>query len=346
MPRLSKAVLVPMLAALIAACVSPDDPGVAIENIEADLVFGIEEAPEPVVPANTNPGAVPQTPIEIDLGEFRNPVADRLPPLNAVAPESECPAALPTAAAEKPTDVTITGPVQEGVYLWKRDGSQLMPNPTGGEPVSTRIEGFERRIIRNVKPYDDPFDPNAYTFEMVQPLLDRPVVQVRTFLVKPQTSAQVAPGGLVVIDEPRANEPEGGISLLQVEEFTEDDESLGTFQPTNGLLLAGLPIDASETFQSTAVDPKSGQTIVQDGAMRGRARVDACGELVDGWRVETTQVRSDIGGQTTYNYVLAPQYGGMLILEEVSIVSEEGIETNVTFSLGQLVPDPLDGGGA
>ena len=340
MVRLSKALLI-LLAVVSAACVSADDPGVSIENIEADLVFGIEEPTEPVVPANTNTGAIPDEPIEIDLGVFRNPVADRLPPLDAVATESACPTAPPTAAAEKPADVTITGPVEEGVYLWKRSGTQITPNPDEGPPVSKAITGFERRIIRNVEPYEDRFDPEAFTFEMVQPLLDRPVVQVRTFLVKPQTAAQVDPGGALVVDEPRLNEPEGGISLLKVEERNENDELVGAFEPTSGLLLAGLPIDAAEPFQSSATDPKTGQTIFQDGAMRGRARVDACGDLVDGWRAETTQTRSDIAGTVGFNYVLAPQYGGMIVLEEISTVTADGVETHVTFALGQLRPDPL-----
>ena len=330
-----------------AACVSPNDPGVAVENIEADLVFGIEEAPEAVLPANTNPGPIPDGSLDtaFDMSRFRNPAADRLPPLGASDAVDPCPAAPPTAAAEVPAEASISGPVREGVYVWQREGSQITPNPTGGEPVTQKISGFEKRIIRNVQPYDDPFDPDAYTFEMVQTLVDRPVLQVRTFLVKPLSSGQLAPdaGSTSPVDEPTITEPEAGISLIKVEEETENGEGLGTFEPATGLLMLGLPVAPSLAFQSQAIDPKSGQAIAQDGVVRGRARIDACGDLVDGWRVETNQTRSDVAGQVAYNFVIATQYGGVPILEEVSTVNADGIETNVIFTLGQLHPDPLEG---
>lgn len=341
--RSALAFLALALALGASACVSPDAPGVTIDTIEADVVFGIDKPEDAVVPANTNIGVVPADARNagFDMSRFRNPVADRLPPLVSVdAPEETCPKAPPTAGALDPAEATITGMPKEGTYLWQRLGTQR--TPSGEEVITTEIKGFEKRQIRNVQPIDDPFDENAYTFEMVQALLDRPVVQVRTFKVKPQTSAQVAPGGAVVVDEPRANDPEGGVSLIKIQEFDQNGQSLGSFTPSSGLLLVGLPIDPAETFQSVATDPKTGQTIVQDAAVRGRGRVDACGDLVDGWRVESKQTRSDVVGEVTYNYLLATQYGGMPILEEISTVSADGVETNVIFTLGQLEPDPLD----
>lgn len=337
--ELLAAVLLGMLAT---ACVSEGPAGVAIDSVEADVVFGGKTEPTPALPANTDVGDVPDAALNagFELPPFRNPAADRLPPLHSVDVEEACPAAPPTAAAEKSAEVNITGEVREGVYLWKRAGTQKKV-VAGADPITVEITGFERRIVRNVQPYEDSFDENAYTFEMVQTLLDRPVVQVRTFLVKPQTSAQVAPGGALVVDEPRVNDPEGGISLIKVEEFDENDQALGTFQPSNGLLMLGLPVDPAETFQSSATDPKSGQTIVQDARVAGRSRIDACGDLVDGWRVEATQTRSDASGQVVYNLLLATQYGGVPILEEISTTGADGSELHVTFTLGQLNPDPL-----
>lgn len=342
--RSRRALVVALVGLASAACVSADAPGVSIDSVEADVVFGIDKPSDAVVPANTNVGAIPPaaTTAGFDFGRFRNPASDRLPPLVDVAQTpATCPTAPPTAAARDQVDASITGAPREGSYLWKRRGTQR--SQQGEEVVTTEIKGFERREIRNVQPYDDPFDENAYTFEMVQSLLDRPVVQVRTFLVKPETSAQVAPGGVPSVDEPRANDPEGGVSLIGIEEFDENDQRIGTFQPSNGLLYLGLPVDPAETFQSTATDPKTGQTIVQEAAVRGRARIDACGDLVDGWRVETTQTRSDVAGSVSYNLLIATQYGGVPILEEISTTAADGSELNITFTLGQLDPDPLPG---
>lgn len=342
-PRSTALALLLLSALATSACVSPNKPGVSIDSVEANVVFGIEKKKDAVLPANTDAGAVPDAAQDggFDFA-FRNPAADRLPPLASYETvKATCPTAPPTAAADKSADADISGPIREGTYLWKRVGTQAKPNPSGGDPIKSEIKGFEKRIIRNVKPYDDEFDPDAYTFEMVQTLIDRPVVQVRTFLVKPHTSAQATPGGVPVVDEPRANEPEGGISLVKVENFSESGDSQGSFEPSEGLLLLGLPVDPSESFHSTATDPKSGQTIVQDAAVKGRARIDACGDLVDGWRVESTQTRSDAGGSVAYNYLVATQYGGALILEEIHTAGEDGSEFDVTFSLGQLNPDPV-----
>ncbi|MEA3056480.1 MAG: hypothetical protein QOD30_1912 [Actinomycetota bacterium] len=214
--RSSRVVALALLVAMASACVHPDKPGVSISNVEANVVFGIDAAPKPVVPANTDAGAVPDAAATggFDVNRFHNSAADKLPPLVAPPLVSACPEAPPTAAAEKAAEATITGKPQEGVYLWKRSGTQSKPNPSGGEPLKTKVTGFEKRIIRNVQPYDDSFDPDAYTFEMVQTLIDRPTIQIRTFLVKPKSSGQAQPGGVPVVAEPRASEPEAGVSLL------------------------------------------------------------------------------------------------------------------------------------
>jgi hypothetical protein len=341
----SRALALLLLVGMSSACVHPNKPGVAISSVEANVVFGVDTAPKPVVPANTAAGPIPEqaTTAGFDFNRFHNSAADKLPDFTTVPQDNPCPEAPPTAAADKPAEATITGKPMEGTYLWKRVGTQTKPNPAGGDPIKTKITGFEKRIIRNVKPYDDPYDPDAYTFEMVQTLLDRPVIQIRTFLVKPKSSAQAQPGGVPVVAEPRASEPEAGVSLIKVEEQNEDGDTTGSFNPTSGLLLARLPIDPSDTFQSSAVDPRTGQTIFSDAATRGRSRIDACGDLVDGWRVETTQTRSDESGSVAYNYLIATQYGGVLILEEIHTTAADGSKLDVTLSLGQLNPDPVEG---
>ncbi|HEY4410582.1 MAG TPA: hypothetical protein VGO87_11930, partial [Acidimicrobiia bacterium] len=74
-----------------------------------------------------------------------------------------------------------------------------------------------------------------------------------------------------------------------------------------------------------------------------RERVDACGDVVDGWVVEATQTFSGTGQTApprTYRYIVATQLGGMIISEEVHTTSAQGA-TDVTFSLGQLKPSAL-----
>lgn len=339
-PRLP--VLVVLVGLAATACVSKGKPGVSIDSVEANVVFGLPKS-DVVVPANVDAGGLSaasgQGGFNFTSGDRS---IDRLPSLSSSERvKAECPTAPPTAAADKPADATISGKVREGTYVWKRIGTQSKADPKEGEPSQVAIRGFEKRVVRNVKKVSNQLDPDAYSFEMVQTLIDRPVIQVRTFLVKPHTSAQATPGGVPAVDEPRANEPEGGVSLIKVENFDAKGSSLGTFQPTKGLLYLGLPVDPSETFKSSATDPKSGQTIVQDSVVRGRKRIDACGDLVDGWRVETKQTRSDSTETVAYNFLIATQYGGVPILEEIHTTAADGSTFDVTFSLGQLNPGPI-----
>ena len=78
-----------------------------------------------------------------------------------------------------------------------------------------------------------------------------------------------------------------------------------------------------------------------EGKVTTRKQVDACGEIVDGWAVEGTRTFS-ANGQTTrgpYTTVFATQFGGMPILEMIDEQSPES-RLVVTFSLGQVTPDP------
>lgn len=351
------------LAGVATSCVSPDDPGVAIDDFEADLVFGLEEAPDPIAPANTQPIAagVPaafqagppidvvstatvQAPLQAqEFAPFRNPAADRLPPLRNLpgtgtgTNASACPTALPTAAARDVAESDISGPIREGVYEWKREGVQKKGD------VEVPISGFERRVVRDVQPAPDTFDPDAYTFEVVQVLLDQPIVQVTTYLVKPNSSGQ----GEVVLGTPfprfpRQGEPERGVSIIRFEQFDEDDNGLGSTDFNTGLLQLPLPVVPNESYQSVAVS-RTGDTYVQDALVAGRARIDACGELIDGWRVTSTQTTSESPGSTvSFSYLVATQYGGMPVQEQISTTTEDGSTLDVVFTIAQVDPTPLE----
>ena len=74
-----------------------------------------------------------------------------------------------------------------------------------------------------------------------------------------------------------------------------------------------------------------------------RARIDACGDVVDGWSVEGTRTFSQgtaAGTPQNYDFVVATQLGAMLISEHIKATTAQG-SFDGTFSLGQLDPDPL-----
>lgn len=337
------------LAGLATGCVSSGGPGVAVDAVEADLVFGLEERPKLLAPANTQPGTVPsdfaaQPAIDVVdsptvFKPFRNPAADRLPPIGGgggtTPPVEECPTAPNTAAARDAAESHISGEIREGVYAWKREGVQRQGD------VEVPITGFERRVVRNVEPASDRFDEDAYTFEVVQVLVDRPVVQVTTYLVKPDTAGQAQVAVPPAPATPRQGEPERGISIIRLEQFDEDGNGLGSTDFSSGLLQIPLPVVPNESFHSVAVS-RFGDTYVQDGTVGARARVDACGDLVDGWRVHATQSSSNQPGEVELSYLIATQYGGMPVQEQISMTGADGSTFDVIFTLAQLDPSPLE----
>jgi hypothetical protein len=121
-----------------------------------------------------------------------------------------------------------------------------------------------------------------------------------------------------------------------------------------GLLVLPLPVVGGETFQSTAVDPRTGQTITRDSTVVGRERIDACGDLVDGWLVRSKE-RSTFGQsvvsapdalavEADVASIYATQYGGVPIFESYGMNADQGCDIcpfELKYRLGQLHPDPL-----
>ena len=162
-------------------------------------------------------------------------------------------------------------------------------------------------------------------------------------------------GGLNGLPEESVDTPDAGVSLKLIQNYTEVGQLQSTFQTSgNGLLLLPLPVVPSHSWKSVAVDPKDGRTIELDGLVQGRAIIDACGELVEGWAVTSQYTDSAIGQTITYDYAVATQYGGMLVSESLkpaATTQAQGHtvspptngapwESTLTFQLAQLKPSP------
>jgi hypothetical protein len=109
-----------------------------------------------------------------------------------------------------------------------------------------------------------------------------------------------------------------------------------------GLLVLPLPVRTGEEFTSVAVDPRSRFTIRYDAMTVRRSRVDACGEIIEGWLVEGIQTTS-AGDARDYRIIVAPHLGAILLNESVSLENDSGTY-NLDFTIGQSQPDPADGG--
>jgi hypothetical protein len=381
--RSSRRFLVAGVAAvLLAGCVKQDAPGVAVQKLAADIVFGVKPA-DKTPPPNLDPGQVgpgdattyvpdPSTAFDqgpgFGDGNFSGPTptpGPRLPRVTPLAPtKSVCPPAALTAFPAKEAGPTVEGVPAEGQYRWKRSGTQTVASlPNAKLPVG----GFEQRLVRNVVKVSD----TEYTFETVQPELGTNISTVSTFKVKigavaksvtppvapPDLTRPTSPVPLPVTppDEAQptlpkpplpgsvsAGDPERGISLVKLQRVdAAGNRSELTFSP--GVLYLPLDVVPGEEFNAVGVDPRTGSVLQHQAKVTKRDRVDACGEIVDGWVVEATQTFTG-PGQTapsrTYRYIVAPQLGGLIISEEIHTSSAQGT-TDVVLSLGQLNPAPL-----
>lgn len=337
--RMRTGVALVALALFTSACVSEGNPKVAITKVEADLVFGVKEPEPDAPPANTDVDeALPPSafdPAELsDFGSFDDTDFSKLP--GASAPLGECPAAPPTAVAEKAVDVNVTGLPVVGLYKWQRDGTQ---KPAGSTEGGSKIDTFERRLVRNVKVVS----PTVHTFETVQPDITGKNVVVTTFRVRTDALNRDSTGAGIPVAGPRLGEPDRGVAITRIETIDAQGNTTSEFNPSTPVLILPLPVSSNEEYQSVGVDPRTGQTLVHRAHVLARERVDACGEVVDGWAVEAEQAGNDPDAPVVkYRYLVAPQYGGLIVSEKLTY-SAGGLDNDFLFRLGQVDPGPLPG---
>ena len=342
---------VTLLGLLSAACVSPDKPTVAVNKLEANLVFGVAEAPKQVETPLEEVVTAVASADDLDAA-FTFEFPDAPTPafgidLNIAPKAAEaCPAAAPTAAPATPTEVTITGEPPVGSYKFRNVGS--LPDPAKAGTLF-KYDRFERRIVRNFRR----LSPTLTSFDVVQRVLfGGQDFLVATYEVNTAGLNRNPSDGVGIITTPGVGEPERGITLVKMARIdAKSGNEVSVFQPTTGLLLLPLPVTAGEKFQSVAVDARSGQTIVHESTVLRRQRVDACGDLVDGWLVESNRQVSrpeDFAGGPPpgkYSMIFATQFGGMPIQERLVIENTcAGGTCDLSATLAQLKPDPLPAG--
>ena len=326
------------VAVMTAACVKPDDEGVAVRSKSANLVFGVADGAQAApTPAQAQIRAQSQAPPPFlsGLGSNRRTLFSFLaPPIEVNA----CPAAPATATPQREAQANVgaTDFPQEGIYRW----NGVIREINGAGDVVDEEQVVTKRAIRRFEPLTD----TRFRYESVQTFGEHFLVS--SFEVNTAGQSQRQPAGEGVVPVPRAREPEGGLVLkgTQVVDINgEEVPEYAAFNPPTGLLYLPLPVVPGENFVSTASDPRTGTSVYHQAYVAARARIDACGDVIDGWLVESDQtiVTSQGRDQIRYDYIIAPQYGAIIIGEEF------GRSIFDAFSeqrLGQLVPDPLPPG--
>ena len=341
------------LLSLLAACAEAGEAGVTVKSFDDDLVFGVKETPDAAPPNTLGSEAVDAGLLSGDVGlpsqVFASSGPKRtLPPVSR--PRAQCEEADASDTPEEAAPLTVPSDRRPkvGSYRWKKTGTAQGP-ATGN--VKLDIGGFEQRAIRDVKELGPSTNskslgvPGAasepgvvFTYETVQPDINGNVV-VSLFRVdtSPLGVYQDPPAGG---DEIRAGGPERGVVLKSFKVLDREGNTLSSFEPGNGLLLLPLPVLAGESFTASAIDTKTGNTASYQAKVEDRQLVDACGELIEAWRVKGTQTFS--GDETiTRNYELfvATGLGGIPVVEKIDQTT--GGELHLVSTIGQLTPDPL-----
>ena len=334
--------------ALVAGCAREDPPGVDALVVQTDLAFGIAESETPTPPPNV------LTPLQpTSLGPVEVAAPPSLPPS---APAPECRTAGLTDFPEEPAARTVPDDRRPavGAYRWRREGV-VRDARFANVPIS--VEGFEQRLVRDVVELDPDVDATTgedhavFEFQTVQQDLVTRNEIVRTWRVR--TAAQsVGPTDAIVQptvpglppSTARTGEPDRGLSLVR--QVTTDEEGTETvFEPSSPLLILPLPVRPGETFSASAVDPTTFQSMSFSNVTVGTAeRVDACGDVVEGWPVEGTFQFVGPDGETvtfTYRAVVVPHAGAVIASETIRQGVEDGPGMDVTWRVGQLEPDEL-----
>lgn len=339
-----------LVAVVAVACASPNSAGVSVESVQADIVFGVKEPLEPVTPANvggkgSGEGGLGE---DVFVGEElafepTNRPGSR-PPLfgNVKKPANPCPPAAANAFPDREATLNVHPPKTlppEGVYRWKREGQQTDPNGTSD------ITGFEERLVQNVEVQAESETRLRYTFQTLQPSVTSGAVTVTDWYVDSNPAADQDVNSPVSGDRVTAGEPERGVVIRGFDVLNRKGDNIGSvnFAAGGGLLVVPLPIRSGERFASAAIDTRSGQSYRIEGSVIKRTQIDACGTVIAGWQIETRFAFP--GGSATYNYVVAPQFGGLLLQEVIdqTAATEDGqeVKTKATFTIGQQNPDPL-----
>lgn len=351
-------------ALLLGACVEPNAPGVQVMAVSADLVFGVPDQPPPpdTPPANS----VVSLPPAQQVGPAPGQVPGEQPPGQAqpAQPGNELPPpAEPTKPPEKDLGPPLaTGPVCEsapisefpdepaarnvapdrrpavGTYLWVQAGKRKGAD-TGN--VEIPLDGFSDRQFRDV----DKISDTRFSFVMEQTdVLDGAKVETE-FTVRTDGASvsddglPVAPPGGILPDR-SVGEPDRGIAITKITRTPRGGES-SEFTPQTPLLMLPLPVKVGEQFTSTAVDPTSFQSIQYDAKVEKTQRVDACGEMVEGWLVKGTQTFSGATtSQRQFDVTFAPQLGAIPIAERIE-ENQAASSVKASFHIGQIKPDPL-----
>lgn len=339
-----------VLAVGLSGCGLGAGPGLGIEQLQSNVAFGSPTAPGktasmPGLPGQTiASGAPAQSPTASNpfpAFQFTAPPSFNFspPPLIATA---QCPAAPPSAEAARAVTPTVPSKPATGWYKWQL----LTYRRVGTGSSALAAVHYTTYHLENVSatstvpnPQDSSQPTTVWTFQMVEPD-GSGNVWTYTFQVKQNSpGARVAAGNFGKSQS--VTEPDAGLAISSEIERNAKGAVVFSFSPQPAVLLLPLAVTGGQSFQGSGTDPSNGESLIVQGQVQGTKRVDACGQLVDGWNVSGTETSTNpaTGGSATtdVDYAVATQYGAIVILLSSTPTTGTNPDT-ATEEMGQLNP--------
>lgn len=298
--------MVAVVGLLAGGCAPDQSVDAGMNRYSTDLVMGSPKKPAPALPP------APQTDIDPGFPSFI------VPPPPAVAPGSPPPTTVPPPAPvscpqagvldiPEPAPAEIAGKPAEGVYSYRQTGTAKV-----GESQFV-LPGQSERVVQNVVDVGD----GVFRYDVAITQFDS--TTTTTFEVARRVGRSEVDGVFIV----RIRKERPGMSPKE-------------FLPVApGLRIFALPAREATTWRSVATDPIRATTMSLEGAITNRERVDACGELIEGWasKVVVTVTRPGTASNSQEStieatYVVAPQLGGLIVSDDVV---EKGTDNGVDF---------------
>lgn len=322
-PRAALASLLALLAVAASAC-GPETPvEVGVKDYSTDIVYGAQNKPAPPTPipaANPNPG-------------FPSFIVPPPPAPSASSASSAPPLPPPTAVIACPEDDPFSFPAQPatgdvpvlpvaGTYSFRQQGTI-----TVGDAEAQQLPPTSDRVLRNVS--GEPGIDVTYD------------VEITSFGETTTTSYAVRQ----TTGDPSLD----GIYITRIV-TQRADGSVDEFSPLNGVRLLALPVGPAVSWSDVGTDPLRATSMVVQGEVVDKGRVNACGTVLDSWTVEVTGQLLGPGKDLalTATYQVGTQLGGIVLADHIRLSGTDGgmsVELESISTINDPVPHPLPADG-
>jgi hypothetical protein len=337
-----------LLLPLSTACGPGQDVEIDIKSAPVNLTFGAPKAtpaPHLDIPRTGDgfivpPVALPPAPGDVEFPPLPEPSESSAPPVVL------CPTASPNAPADESAPSEVTAPPKAGIYNFRRDGTLQAGKP--GDPAASidklpaaPLTDHVQRVVSNVQ-RTDVAGKARISYDVTE--TEAGIRTTTSYLVDPIGAQAPEPVNVGVTHPPRSGP---GLKITQIKLERSDlpaDAPVGVsgnggvevFTPQPPIKIFDLPA-AEQTPPDTntysqGTDADTGAVMKVYTRTVGRARVDVCGHVIQGWQVQLSFVNDGTGDrQSTYTrpqvrsynvsgtFVFAPQLS-MIVAENLTFV--------------------------